>query len=133
MGDGPSAISLEIPLVAPPRAVAAIGPIEGQLKMLLPADVEVFRFGSLSAKATAQHKPQQHKGAVTVTLEDLRKSGDGWDAEVSAHFDDPNLAINSYLIGWLLDNKVTLEHQGREPLTPTSIRANPSDAERSQR
>ena len=102
-------------------------------KMLLPADVEVFRFGSLSAKTTAQHKPQQHKGAVTVTLEDLRKSGDGWDAEVSARFDDPNLAIDSYLIGWLLDNKVTLRARGSRAADAGLDAANPPDAEGSRR
>ncbi len=51
----------------------------------------------------------------------MRKNGDGWDAEVSARFDDPDLAIDSYLIGWLLDNKVTLDAEGRQPLTPSSM------------
>jgi hypothetical protein len=121
VGDGPSAMSLEIPLATPPRSVAKIDAVEGQLKLLLPTDVEVFRFPFLSAQAVQQRKAQQHKGAVTVTLEEMRRSGDAWEVEVSARFDDPNLAIDSYLIGWLLDNKVTLTHEGRPPLVPTSL------------
>ncbi len=40
---------------------------------------------------------------------------------MSARFDDPTLAIDSYLIGWMLDNKVTLEREGRQPVAPTAM------------
>ena len=121
VGDGPSAVSLEIPLASPPRTVAAVDLLKGQLKVLLPADVEAFRFQSLTAKAVRGRKPQQHKGVVTVTLDSVHKSGDAWELEVSARFDDPALAIDSYLIGWLLDNKATLERDGHQPVAPVGM------------
>ena len=89
--------------------------------MLLPTDVEAFRFQSLSAKEFRGRKPTQHKGLVTVTFESLRKSGDAWELEISARFDDPTLAIDSYLIGWLLDNKAVLERDGRQPVAPVAM------------
>jgi hypothetical protein len=121
VGDGPSAISLEIPLALPPRSVATVDLLKGQLKVLLPADVEPFRFQFPKVKAVRGPKPQQHKGAVTVTLDSMHKSADAWELEVSARFDDPALAIDSYLIGWLLDNKATLERDGRRPVAPVGI------------
>ncbi len=120
VGEGPSAVSIEIPLKMPPRATGAIDVFEGQLKMMVPADVEVFRFQPPTVKAGGGRKAQLHKGAVTVTLESVRKSGDAWELEVSAQFDDPTIAIDSYLIGWLLDNKVTLEHDGRAAIAPVA-------------
>jgi hypothetical protein len=88
--------------------------------VLLPADVEAFRFQFPKTKAVRGPKPQQHKGVVTVTLDSVHKSGDAWEVEVSARFDDRTLAIDSYLIGWLLDNKATLERDGRQPVVPVA-------------
>ncbi len=121
VGDGPSAISLEIPLALPPRSIAVVDLLTGQLKVLLPADVEAFRFESLTAKASGGRKPRQHKGAVTVALDSVSRSGDAWEVDVSARFDDPTLAIDSYLIGWLLDNKVALERAGHQSLAPVGV------------
>ena len=53
-----------------------------------------------------------------MTLDSVHKSGDAWELEVSARFDDPTMAIDSYLIGWLLDNKVALEREGRQAIAP---------------
>ena len=121
VGDGPAAVSLEIPLALPPRAIATVELLKGQLKVLLPADVEAFRFQFPKTKAVRGPKPQQHKGVVTVTLDSVHKSGDAWEVEVSARFDDRTLAIDSYLIGWLLDNKATLERDGRQPVVPAAM------------
>jgi hypothetical protein len=120
LGDGPTAVSLEIPLTHPPRTVTAIE-LKGQLKVLVPADVEAFRFQFPKTRAVRGPKPQQHKGMVTVTLDSVHKSGDAWELEVSARFDDPALAIDSYLIGWLVDNKATLERDGRQPVAPVGL------------
>jgi hypothetical protein len=121
VGDGPPAVSLEIPLALPPRTVAKVDLLKGQFKVLLPADVEPFRFQFPKLKAVRGPKPQQHKGAVTVTLDSVRKSADAWELEVSARLNDPALAIDSYLIGWLLDNKASLEHDGRPPVVPIGM------------
>ncbi len=78
VGDGPSAISLSHSArhaLFPPHNVAAVDVLSGQLKVLFPADVEAFRFQSLSANAVRGHKPQQHiKVPVTVTLDSLHKT-----------------------------------------------------------
>jgi hypothetical protein len=119
IADSSASVELVIPLVSPSRKQGKITSLKGQLKALVPGEVETFRFSELpTTKEGAAKKIEQRKAAVTVTLDGLRKNNDIWELRVRARFDDPANALDSYLSGWLLNNEVYMEKKGQEPVEP---------------
>jgi hypothetical protein len=122
IGDGASAIELEIPLRAPQRSIERIDSVKGRLKAIVPGDVETFRFVDLPvAKDGAAKKIEQRKASVTVTVDALRKNNDIWELELRVRFDDPSGALDSYLSGWLLGNEAFFEKPGDSPIEPGTL------------
>ncbi len=124
LGDGSASVELMIPLVSPARARDKISSLKGKLKVIVPGEVETFRFADLpivkdaKEKAPLPKKVELRKAAVTVIVDTFRKNGEVWELQVRVRFDDPAGSLDSYLSGWLLNNQVYLEKKGQDPIEP---------------
>ena len=78
---GTIATTLRIPFTPPSRAVPSIS-IRGKMSVLLPGRIETFRYDNL-AKARLT---EQTKAGVTVTLDQIRKNNDVWEARLRVRF-----------------------------------------------
>jgi hypothetical protein len=101
---GASAVELELPFKAPPRSAKAIKTLKGTVEVLVPGKAEAFEFGGLPmAKKTEQ---QRHN--ATVTFEGARKVGEVWEVRIRVKYDQAFNALDSHLVGWMLNNEAYL-------------------------
>jgi hypothetical protein len=99
-----SNIELMIPFVLPPREAKEIARLKGKLIAMIPGRIEEFKFNDL-LKAKNVEKRQ---AGVTVTLDQVRKNNDAWEAMVRVKFDTPGDALASHR-GWIFRNEAFLE------------------------
>ncbi len=109
----PGDSSAEIPLAfsLPSRAMKKIGSLKGTFSVMLPGQVEAFRFEKLRAGAPVE----QRKGAVKVILEQARQNNDLWEIRVRVVFDTPGKALESHRT-WILHNEAALETPDKESI-----------------
>jgi hypothetical protein len=120
--DNASSVEMQIPLELPPRNVAQITSLKGQLKVLVPGPVQAFRFDRLpivegtnrNAKVT---KVEQRKAGVTVTVDEVRKNNDVWEVRTRVRFDRPGDSLESFR-NWILRNQVYLVDAKQEQTMP---------------
>ena len=113
--EGISAAELEIPLRLPPRSVARIRTLKGQLSALVPGPRHEFHFPSLPVAAASgtTRRVEQRQAGATVAIDSLRKNQDVWEASLRVKFDAPANALESHR-GWILENPaVFLAADGR--------------------
>jgi hypothetical protein len=112
--EGISAAELEIPFRLPPRRVARIRTLKGQLSALVPGPRHEFRFPSLPlAGNLGTRRVEQRQAGATVAIDSLRKNQDVWEVSLRVTFDAPASALESHR-GWILENPaVFLAADGR--------------------
>jgi hypothetical protein len=91
-------------LKRPPAAAEAIKLLKGKLNVLLPADVQTFRFRDLAKAKDAKSK----KGDVSITLQKFKDDGGVWAFDLLLEFEGSAEAFESYET-WFLDNEIYLE------------------------
>ena len=103
--EGISAAELEIPLRLPPRSVARIRTLKGQLSALVPGPRHEFHFPSLplAAASGTTRRVEQRQAGATVAIDSLRKNQDVWEVSLRVKFDAPANALESHR-GWILEN-----------------------------
>jgi hypothetical protein len=101
---GSSGVELELPFVAPPRAVESIDSLKGAIDLLLPGKMESFEFGGL---ADAKKSQQQRYNAV-VSLDGVRKVNEIWEFRVRISYEESEGAFDSHLVSWILNNEAYL-------------------------
>ncbi len=114
---GASAVELTLPFELPERGARRIASLKGTIVTTLPGRVATFSFDKL---VTAKNVEQRQAG-VTVTLEQVRKNGDLYQARIGVVFDQAANALESHR-GWILENPAymvdakgnRLEHFGIE-------------------
>ena len=89
---------------APPREVDSIALFEASLRGVLPGKVATFRFDAPADTRGAS----QRIGGATVTLEQVRRSGEFWEIAVRVRFDDAGPALQSHR-GWIFKNPAFLQ------------------------
>lgn len=114
-GDTP-AVKLDLPLRLPPRETKEIALLKGKLLATMPGQIETFRFDKL---ADAKNVEQRIAG-VTVTLEQVRKTGDAWDVRLRVRFDNAGDALASHR-QWIFDNEAYLEAPDGKPIAYDSF------------
>jgi hypothetical protein len=114
-GDSPG-VELTLPFALPPRSMAKIARLEGQLTAMIPGRTETFRFdGLLKAKNV-----KQRGAGVTVTLEEVRENNKTWEVQVHVRFDEPGDALASHR-GWIFRNEAHLEGPDGKPIPYDSM------------
>lgn len=106
----------EIPLQSPPRDVAEIGSISGNVEFLLTGPMESFRFDPL----TDERNVEQRRGDATVIMERVRRNQDTWEIRVLVHFEESGEALESHY-GWVYNNPAELVDADGETLLPATI------------
>lgn len=99
-----NAVEFQLPLVNPPRDIRQIGSIQGKIKALVPGKVETFEFTNLKDAK----KVEQRRAGVTVTLDEVRQNGDGWEVRMRVRFDNAANALETFR-RWVYDNEAYLE------------------------
>ena len=105
------AVRLDPMFQLPPRSVQSIATLKGKLRATIAGKTETFRFGDLSRAKNAE----QRIAGVTVTLEQVLKSGEAWIVRMRARFDDAGDALASHR-QWIFDNKAYLEGADKKPI-----------------
>ncbi len=102
-------VQLLFPFALPPRSAAAISSLKGTLNVSLPGPLEAFTFDNLPAATQPDVKPrEQRKGAVTVSLDQVRKNNDLWEVVVRVRFGNgADSARPNH--NWILQNEAFLE------------------------
>ncbi len=101
---------IDVPLAPPPADCREIARLQGKFTVLLPGGIEEFRFQSLESARDAR----QRRGGVEVTLEQMRKNNDLWEARLLIAFDEASGALESHR-GWIYDNEAfLLDAQGNQ-------------------
>ncbi len=108
--EGFSTTELEIPFELPGRGNKKISVLKGKLVALVPGPLADFRFDALPlAAAGARPKAvEQRQGGTIVTLDQVRKNNDVWEASLRVRFEAPTTALESHR-GWILDNQAVFE------------------------
>jgi len=101
---GAPAVSLELPLRAPPVESRRLNLLAGKLSTILGGKKETFRFRNL----TAINNARQRVANVTVTLQQVRKSEKSWEILLHVRFEDPGDALASHR-SWVFGNEAYLE------------------------
>ncbi len=94
---------------SPVRGTERIARLRGTLSALVPGKVATFRFDQILQAKNAR----QRIGGATVTLEQVRRSGDLWEVGIRVRFDDAGGALQSHR-GWIFNNPAYLETPGGE-------------------
>ncbi len=115
LADAP-AVKLDINLQRPPREIRQIASLQGKLRATLAGRDVTFRF----AKLDGAHDVQQRIADVTVTLEQVRKSSDGWEVYIRVRFDDAGDALASHR-QWIFDNAANLEGPDGKSIAYASV------------
>jgi hypothetical protein len=92
-------------LALPSHKATRIDKLTGSLKVLLPGNMETFRFGPLPGPGKFKEK----KGEVTVTVDRVAKNADVWEVYLRLKFDDAAGALQSHLLNWVEQNPAWLE------------------------
>jgi hypothetical protein len=98
-----AAVELEIPLMAPERSVTQIASLKGKLTAVVLGRTEAFEFENLDKAKNVE----QERGGVVVTLEQFRKNGEIFDAQIQVRFDKAANALESHR-GWIYNNECYL-------------------------
>jgi hypothetical protein len=100
---GIPAAEIQIPLKLPDRQTRQIASLEGRLSALVPGRVQEFVFDDpRNAKSV-----EQAVAGVTVTLEQVRKNLDLFEARVRVRFDRAGVALESHR-NWVYKNEAYL-------------------------
>ncbi|HEY4308270.1 MAG TPA: hypothetical protein VGN12_02360 [Pirellulales bacterium] len=108
---GDATASMPLTFSLPSRDMKKITSLKGSFSVMLPGQVETFRFEKLTSGAPIE----QRKGAVKVILEQARKNNDIWEIRVRVVFDSPGKALESHRT-WILHNEAALETPGKESI-----------------
>jgi hypothetical protein len=106
-----SAVKLDLPLRLPPRESQKVAQFRGKLLATIPGRIETFRFDKL---AEAKNVEKRIAGA-TVTLEQVRKSGETWEVHLKVRFDEAGDALASHR-QWIFSNEAYLEDTAGKPI-----------------
>jgi len=98
------ATDLSYSFQAPARDAERIDSLSGSLRAVIPGKVATFRFDRLGEAKTVR----QRIGGATVTLEEVRRTGELWEVAVRVQFDDAGPALESHR-GWIFRNPAYLE------------------------
>ncbi|MGA2035144.1 MAG: hypothetical protein ABSG68_23090 [Thermoguttaceae bacterium] len=103
------AAEINIPLAFPAEPVKEMATVQGSFQAIVPGKVETFRFTDLAGAKNVE----QRIAAATVTLEEVRKSGENvWEVRMKLRFDDAGDALESHR-SWVLLNEAYLEENGK--------------------
>ena len=102
-GDAP-AVKFDLPLTAPPRGVERIASLRGRLTAMIPDKLETFRF----ALSNETKNLSRRIAGVTVTLEEVRRTGKALEVRILVRFDDAGDALASHRT-WIFSNPAYLE------------------------
>jgi hypothetical protein len=106
---GIPATELQIPFALPPRSVQKIASLKATLLALVPGKVETFEFAEVESKQPVERRT----AGVTVTLEQIRRNVDVYEARVRVRFDQAANALESHR-GWVYNNEAyLLDPQGQ--------------------
>lgn len=97
--------TVDIPLELPERSAQQLATLRGKFTALVPGKQEVFRFDKLPPEKLVE----QRKAGAIVALDQVRKNNDVWEVRIRVRFDDPSGALDSHLMGWVLENPAFLE------------------------
>ncbi len=97
-------VPLEPMFRLPPRDALKIASLKGKLQATIAGKTETFRFGELGRA----NNVEQRIAGVTVSVEQVRKSGVAWEVRMRARFDNAGDALASHR-QWIFDNKAYLE------------------------
>lgn len=119
---GFSTTELEVPLVLPKPGTEKISLIRGKLVALVPGPLVDFRFDALPlAEKNERPKPvEQRQGGTVVTLGEVRKNNEVWQAQLRVRFEAPASALESHR-GWILDNQAFFLDAGGNRLEPGGV------------
>jgi len=112
---GSSAVEMDVALAMPERPLKEIASLKGNLQLMLLGKIETFKFSNL-----AKGKQEQRIAAAKVTLDEVRRNGDSWEAFVRLRFDDAGDALESHR-NWVLQNEAYLEGTDGKPIQPDSL------------
>ncbi|MCA9247245.1 MAG: hypothetical protein KDA42_09030 [Planctomycetales bacterium] len=108
---GTTTLELEVPLALPPRSLATIAKLNGQLEAIVPGKFVAFEFADLSGAKTRSER----KAGAIVTIDSVRKNNDLWEVRVRLKFDDASGALASHH-GWVYDNRCFLKDKAGEEI-----------------
>lgn len=120
--EGFSTTELEIPFELPGRGTEKISVLKGKLVALVPGPLTDFRFDTLPlAAAGARPKAiEQRQGGTIVTLDEVRKNNDVWEARLRVRFEAPSTALESHR-GWILENQAAFEDADGNRIEPGGL------------
>ena len=104
-------VPLEPMFQLPPRDAQRIASLKGKLQATIAGKTETFRFGELGRA----NNVEQRIAGVTVSVEQVRKSGVAWEVRMRARFDNAGDALASHR-QWIFDNKAYLEGTDKKPI-----------------
>lgn len=105
-------VTIDIPLELPPRSAETLTTLSGKFTALVPGKLEEFRFGDLPNDKVLE----QRKAGAIVALDQVRRNNDVWEVRIRVRFDDASGALDSHLLGWVLENPAFLEDAAGERL-----------------
>ncbi|MEX0865927.1 MAG: hypothetical protein WD030_01125 [Pirellulales bacterium] len=105
-------VTIYIPLELPPRSAETLATFSGKFTALVPGKLEEFRFSDLPNDKALE----QRKAGAIVALDQVRRNNDVWEVRIRVRFDDASGALDSHLLGWVLENPAFLEDAAGERL-----------------
>jgi hypothetical protein len=112
---GSSAAEMDVSFIMPPRPIREIASFRGSLRAMLLGKPETFRFANL-----LEARQPQRIAAATVTLDEVRKSGDSWEVFIKLRYDNAGDALESHR-NWPLQNEAYLEDAQGKKFQPETI------------
>jgi len=114
---GMSAVELVMPISLPSRDVKQIKSLKGKLVAMVPGSVQTFTFDDLERARDVEIR----NAGVTVTLEQVRKNVDLYDAYVRVTYDDASNALESHR-GWIFNNEAYMEDANGQRIANIGLR-----------
>ncbi len=99
-----TAVEIVLPFELPSREVNKIARLSGNLRALVPGNIETFRFDDL----TEAKNVEKRVAGVTVRLEQVRKNNAVWEVRIRVRYDEPAGSMASHRT-WMFDNEAYLE------------------------
>jgi hypothetical protein len=108
---GDSSADMPVTFSLPGREMKKIASLKGSFGVMLPGQVEAFRFEKLRSGTPNE----QRRGSVKVILDQVRPNNDIWEVRVRVVFDAPGRALESHRT-WVLHNEAALETPDKQAI-----------------
>jgi hypothetical protein len=108
---GDTSANMPLAFSLPGREIKKISSLKGTIGVMLPGQVESFRFDKLRGGTPYE----QRRGSVKVILDQVRPNNDIWEVRMRVVFDAPGRALESHRT-WVLHNEAALETADKQTI-----------------